>query len=63
MFASGAGAAGWTSIGFVAPSGMVAVTLVGMVFVPVLCTVVERVVGRRGAAGEVQHRPAGADPA
>ena len=45
VFASGAGAASRVSIGFVAPSGMVAAALVGVVFVPVLYTVVERVVG------------------
>ena len=63
VFASGAGAAGRVSIGFVAPSGMVAATLVGVVFVPAPYTVVERVAGGRGAAGEIQQRPAGADPA
>ena len=52
VFASGAGAASRTSIGFVVLSGMVAATVVGVVFVPVLYWVVERVVGRRGA-GEV----------
>ena len=62
VFASGAGAASRTSIGFVAPSGMVAATLVGVVLVPVLYTVVERVVGGRGAAGEAPAA-AGADPA
>ena len=49
VFASGAGAASWTSIGFVVLSGMVAATVVGVVFVPVLYWVVERVVGGRGA--------------
>ena len=63
VFASGAGAASRVSIGFVVLSGMVAATVVGVVFVPVLYTVVERVVRGRGAAGEVQQRPAGADPA
>ena len=52
VFASGAGAASRTSIGFVVLSGMVAATVVGVVFVPVLYWVVERVVGGRGA-GEV----------
>ena len=45
VFASGAGAASRTSIGFVVLSGMVAATVVGVVFVPVLYWVVERVVG------------------
>ena len=63
VFASGAGAASRTSIGYVVLSGMVAATVVGVVFVPVLYRVVERVVGGRGAAGEVQQRPVGADPA
>ena len=62
VFASGAGAASRTSIGYVVLSGMVAATVVGVVFVPVLYTVVERVVGGRGAE-EVQQRPTGADPA
>ena len=57
VFASGAGAASRTSIGFVVLSGMVAATVVGVVFVPVLYWVVERVVGGRGD-GEV----AGAKP-
>ena len=48
VFASGAGAASRTSIGFVVLSGMVAATVIGVVFVPVLYWVVERVVGRRG---------------
>ena len=47
-----------TSIGFVVLSGMVGATVVGVVFVPVLYWVVERVVGGRGA---VQQRPPGAD--
>ena len=42
---------------------LVAATVVGVVFVPVLYWVVERVVGGRGAAGEVQQRPAGVDSA
>ena len=63
VFASGAGAASRTAIGYVVLSGMVAATVVGVVFVPVLYWVVERVVGGRGAAGEVEQRPAGADPA
>ena len=63
VFASGAGAASRTSIGYVVLSGMVAATVVGVVFVPVLYRVVERVVGGRGAAGEVQQRPVGADSA
>ena len=63
VFASGAGAASRTAIGYVVLSGMVAATVVGVVFVPVLYWVVERVVGGRRAAGEVQQRPAGADPA
>ena len=63
VFASGAGAASRTSIGYVVLSGMVAATVVGVVFVPVLYRVVERVVGGRGVAGEVQQRPAEADPA
>ena len=61
VFASGAGAASRTSIGFVVLSGMVAATLVGVVFVPVLYTVVERVVGGRGDR-EAQPAAAGADP-
>ena len=60
VFASGAGAASRTSIGFVVLSGMVAATVVGVVFVPVLYWVVERMVGGRGD-GEVQA--AGTDPA
>ncbi len=48
VFASGAGAASRTSIGFVVLGGMVAATVVGVVFVPVLYYVVERVVGGRG---------------
>ena len=44
VFASGAGAASRTSIGYVVLSGMVAATVVGVVFVPVLYWVVERVV-------------------
>ena len=52
VFASGAGAASRTSIGFVVLSGMVAATVIGVVFVPVLYWVVERVVGGRGD-GEV----------
>ena len=62
VFASGAGAASRTAIGYVVLSGMVAATVVGVVFVPVLYWVVERVVGGWGA-GEVQQRPAGVDPA
>ena len=62
VFASGTGAASRTSIGYVMLSGMVAATVVGVVFVPVLYWVVERMVGGRGA-GEVQQRPAGVDPA
>ena len=58
VFASGAGAASRTSIGFVVLSGMVAATVIGVVFVPVLYWVVERMVGGRGD-GEV----AGTDPA
>ena len=54
VFASGAGAASRTSIGFVVLSGMVAATVIGVVFVPVLYSVVERVVGGRGD-GEVQQ--------
>ena len=53
VFASGAGAASRTSIGFVVLSGMVAATVVGVVFVPVLYWVVERVVGGRGDGEEV----------
>ena len=60
VFASGAGAASRTSIGFVVLSGMVAATVVGVVFVPVLYWVVERVIGGR-ADGEMQA--AGTDPA
>ena len=60
VFASGAGAASRTSIGFVVLSGMVAATVIGVVFVPVLYWVVERVVGGRGD-GEMQA--AGTDPA
>ena len=63
VFASGAGAASRTSIGYVVLSGMVAATVVGVVFVPVLYWVVERVGGGRGTAGEVQQRPAGAGSA
>ena len=62
VFASGAGAASRTAIGYVVLSGMVAATVVGVVFVPVLYWVVERVVGGRGV-GEVRQRSAGADPA
>ena len=62
VFASGAGAASRTSIGYVVLSGMVVATVVGVVFVPVLYWVVERVVGGWGTAGEVQQA-AGADPA
>ena len=51
VFASGAGAASRTSIGYVVLSGMVAATVVGVVFVPVLYWVVERVVGGREDAG------------
>ena len=53
VFASGAGAASRTSIGFVVLGGMVAATVVGVVFVPVLYYVVERVVGGRGEVGAV----------
>ena len=60
VFASGAGAASRTSIGFVVLSGMVAATVVGVVFVPVLYWVMERVVGGRGD-GEVPG--ASGDPA
>ena len=60
VFASGAGAASRTSIGFVVLSGMVAATVIGVVFVPVLYWVVERVVGGRGD-GEVPG--ASGDPA
>ena len=60
VFASGAGAASRTSIGFVVLSGMVVATVIGVVFVPVLYWVVERMVGGRGD-GEMQA--AGADPA
>ena len=55
VFASGAGAAGRTSIGFVVLGGMVAATVVGVVFVPVLYYVVEQVVGggsRGGLSGK-----------
>ena len=54
VFASGAGAASRTSIEYVVLSGMVAATVVGVVFVPVLYWVVERVGG---------ERPARSDPA
>ena len=60
VFASGAGAASRTSIGFVVLSGMVAATVVGVVFVPVLYWVVERVVGGRG---DEEVAGAGTDPA
>ena len=63
VFASGAGAASRVSIGFVVLSGMVAATVVGVVFVPVLYTVVERLVGRRGATEVPPPAAAGADPA
>ena len=49
VFASGAGAANRTSLGFVVFGGMVAATVVGVVFIPVLYYVVERAAGRRGA--------------
>ena len=49
VFASGAGAASRVSIGFVVFGGMVAATVVGVVFIPVLYYVVERAAGRRGA--------------
>ena len=52
-YTRGAGAASRTSIGFVVLGGMVVATVVGVVFVPVLYYVVERVVGGRGAR-EVQ---------
>ena len=53
VFASGAGAASRTSIGFVVLSGMVAATVIGVVFVPVLYWMVERVVGGRGDGEKV----------
>ena len=59
VFASGAGAASRTSIGFVVLGGMVAATVVGVVFVPVLYYVVERVVRGRGE----RDATATADPA
>ena len=62
VFASGAGAASRTSIGFVVLSGMVAATVIGVVFVPVLYWMVERVVGGRGdgeGAGRGPIRPDG----
>ena len=70
VFASGAGAASRTSIGYVVLSGMVAATVVGVVFVPVLYWVVERVVGggvpvrsSRGRRGPIRRDggPAGVD--
>ena len=59
VFASGAGAASRTSIGFVVLSGMVAATVIGVLFIPVLYWVVERVVGGRGAG----ESPGAAEPA
>ena len=59
-FASGTGAAGRTSIRFVALGGMVAATVIGVVFVPVLYSVTERMV-RPQRAGEAQQA-AGAGP-
>lgn len=54
VFSSGAGAAGRVTIGFVVFGGMVAATAVGVLFVPVLYYVVERL------RETVQHRPGGA---
>ena len=56
VFASGAGAVSRTSIGYVVLSGMVAATVVGVVFVPVLYWVVERVGGGRGRPGGAAGR-------
>ena len=53
VFSSGAGAAGRVSIGFVVFGGMVAATAVGVLFVPVLYYVVERL------RETVRHRPSG----
>ena len=47
MFRKIPGAASRVSIGFVVLSGMVAATVVGVVFVPVLYYVVERVIGEK----------------
>ena len=49
VFASGAGAASRNSIGFVVFGGMVTTTAVGVLFIPVLYYVVERL--RAGRAG------------
>ena len=54
IFSSGAGAAGRISIGFVVFGGMVAATVVGVLFVPVLYYAVERL------RETVQRRPGGA---
>ena len=59
VFASGAGAANRTSIGFVVLGGMVAATVVGVVFVPVCTTWWS---GWAGGGGE-RDAPATADPA
>ena len=48
MFASGVGVASRTSIGFVVFGGMVAASVAGVVFIPVLYYVVERAAGRLG---------------
>ncbi len=63
VFASGAGAAGRTSIGFVVLSGMVAATVVGVVFIPVLYYVVERVAAGRRGVREAPPAAVTADPA
>ena len=57
VFASGAGAASRTSIGFVVLSGMVTATVVGVVFVPVLYWAVERV-SESGGLGICRRRRA-----
>ena len=57
VFASGAGAASRTAIGYVVLSGMVAATVVGVVFVPVLYWVVERVGGGWGRSGRGRRGP------
>ena len=56
MIAAGAGSAARHSLGTAVFSGMLAATLLGVLIVPVLYVVVERLVGRlRGSRGEISE--------
>jgi HAE1 family hydrophobic/amphiphilic exporter-1 len=64
MFATGAGAASRQSIGTTVFGGMVAATILSLVFVPVFYAVIERLRERRGDSEPVtEHTEPTAEPA